>query len=392
MKIIYYCQHIWGVGHIFRSLEICKALAEHEIVMVVGGPEFEAQLPPNVRVFRLPGLMTDRNYSELFPTDRTKTLEDVKSERQALLFQLFEKESPEVFVIELYPFGRKAFRFELDPVLEGIRNGGLRRSIVACSIRDILVEKKDPEAYEKRVVDTLNHWYDFVLIHADPKLVELDQTFSRMSDISIPAVYTGFISPKPPTGDRARIRSAIGIGKDDIYIVASAGGGQVGIVLLEPLLNCYPQLNTGRQVFLHVFTGPYMPNDEFDKLKKKANRYLNVERFTSDFLSLLVSADLSISMGGYNTSMNLLATRVTSLIWPYPGDREQGIRARRLAAIGAATVLKERNLQPHRLAEIIREKLVSNEPVIQDINLDGAMHTARCIEKSVWEEAGKNRS
>ena len=392
MKIIYYCQHIWGVGHIFRSLEICKALAEHEIVMVVGGPEFDAQCPPNVRVYRLPGLMTDRHYSELFPTDKTKTLEDVKSERQALLFQLFEKESPDAFVVELYPFGRKAFRFELDPVLEGIRNGVLNRSIVACSIRDILVEKRDPEAYEKRVVDTLNRWYDLVMIHADPKLVELDQTFSRMGDISIPAVYTGFISPKPPSGVRSRIRSALGIGEDDIFIVASAGGGQVGIVLLEPLLNCFPQLNTGRPAFLHVFTGPYMPDDEFDKLKKKANRFINVERFTSNFLSLMVSADLSVSMGGYNTSMNLLATQVPSLIWPYPGDREQGIRARQLAAIGAATVLKERNLQPQRLAEIIREKLISDKPVIHDINLDGALHTARCIEKTVWEEAGKSRS
>jgi predicted glycosyltransferase len=390
MKIIYYCQHIWGVGHIFRSLEICKALAAHEIVMVVGGPEFDTHLPPHVRVFRLPGLMTDRNYSELFPTDRTKTLETVKSERQALLFQLFEKETPDVFVVELYPFGRKAFRFELDPVLEGIRNGVLRRSIVACSIRDILVEKRDPDAYEKRVVDTLNRWYDLVMIHADPKLVELDHTFSRMGDISIPVIYTGFISPKPPTGDRRRIRSALGIGEDDVFIVASAGGGQVGIVLLEPLLNCFPQLNTGRPVFLHVFTGPYMPDDEFDKLKKKANRYLIVERFTSDFLSLLVSADLSISMGGYNTCMNLLATRVPSLIWPYPGDREQGIRARRLAAIGAATVLKERNLQPHRLVEIIREKLVSDKLVIRNINLDGAVQTARCIEKSTCEDIGEH--
>jgi predicted glycosyltransferase len=133
-----------------------------------------------------------------------------------------------------------------------------------------------------------------------------------------------------------------------------------------------------------------MPDDEFDKLKKKANRYLIVERFTSDFLSLLVSADLSISMGGYNTCMNLLATRVPSLIWPYPGDREQGIRARRLAAIGAATVLKERNLQPHRLVEIIREKLVSDKLVIRNINLDGAVQTARCIEKSTCEDIGEH--
>jgi predicted glycosyltransferase len=128
-----------------------------------------------------------------------------------------------------------------------------------------------------------------------------------------------------------------------------------------------------------------MPDVEFDKLKKQSNRYLKVERFTADFLSLLASADLSISMGGYNTSMNLLATRVPALIWPYPGDREQGLRAGRLADIGAATVLKERDLQPNRLAAIIRKQLRPAKPVPQVIDLNGAAYTARCIELAVRE-------
>ena len=45
MKIILYCQHIWGVGHYFRSLEICKALIGHDILMVTGGAEVDTPLP-----------------------------------------------------------------------------------------------------------------------------------------------------------------------------------------------------------------------------------------------------------------------------------------------------------------------------------------------------------
>jgi predicted glycosyltransferase len=29
MKIACYCQHVLGIGHFHRSLEICKALAVH---------------------------------------------------------------------------------------------------------------------------------------------------------------------------------------------------------------------------------------------------------------------------------------------------------------------------------------------------------------------------
>ena len=387
MKIIYYCQHIWGVGHFFRSLEICKALAAHEIIMVTGGPEIDTPVPAHVRVVRLPGLMTDRNYSGLFPTDKSRTLEAVKAERQKLLYQLIEREAPEVFVVELYPFGRKAFGFELDPVLEGIRSGRLHRSRVACSLRDILVEKKDPAAYERRVVGILNRWFDVLLVHADPKLVRLDCTFSRLADIAIPVVYTGFITPKPPPGIRGQIRSGIGVDENAFLIIASAGGGQAGIVLLEPLVECFPKLNADRPAVLHVFTGPYMPDDEFAWLLARAERHLQIERFTPDFLSLLATADLSISMGGYNTSMNLLATRTPALIWPYPGDREQGLRADRLAQIGAVTVLKEKDLRKERLVEIIRGRILNPAAASHSIDLEGAINTARHIEAATTADS-----
>jgi len=383
MKIILYCQHIWGVGHYFRSLEICKSLRQHDIVMVTGGAEVDTPLPAQVRTFRLPALMTDRNYTGLFPTEKGQTLEAVKSERSRLLFELFEREAPDAFIVELYPFGRRAFRFELDPVLGGIRSGKLYRSLVACSVRDILVEKTDPVIYEKRVVDILNRRFDALLVHADPALITLDRTFSRLVDLSIPVVYTGFITSKPITDARRRMRSRLGIDEETALVVASAGGGQAGIVLMQPLLESIAYLESDRRLALHVFTGPYMPADEFELLQGRSNSRVKVERFTPDFLSFLAAADLSISMGGYNTCMNILASNVAALVWPYPGDREQGLRAKRMAEIGAITVLSEQDLQPRRLAALVRNSLIAAKPVAHSINLDGAAHTAAWLQAAV---------
>ena len=383
MKIILYCQHIWGVGHYFRSLEICKALKEHDIIMVTGGAEVDAPLPAHVRTFRLPALMTDRDYTGLFPTEKGQTLEKVKSERRRLLSELFEREAPDAFIVELYPFGRRAFRFELDPVLDDIRSGKLYRSLVACSVRDILVEKKDPGVYEKRVVDILNRRFDALLVHADPALITLDRTFSRLADLSIPVVYTGFITPKPITDAPRRLRSRLCIDKDTTLLVASAGGGQAGIVLMQPLLDSLAYLESDRSLVLHVFTGPYMPADEFELLQGRANSRVKVERFTPDFLSFLAAADLSISMGGYNTCMNILASRVAALVWPYPGDREQGLRAKQMEEIGAVTVLKAKDLRPRRLAAIIRSSMIAAKPLAHSIDLDGAARTAIWLQAAV---------
>ena len=115
MKIIQYCQHVLGVGHLFRSLEISRALSDHQVILVTGGPPVETDLPEHVREFRLPDLQMDHNFQGLFSTDKNLTVDQVKELRQKQLLGLFESERPDLFLVELYPFGRKAFRFELDP-------------------------------------------------------------------------------------------------------------------------------------------------------------------------------------------------------------------------------------------------------------------------------------
>ncbi|MCK5069415.1 MAG: glycosyl transferase, partial [Desulfocapsa sp.] len=193
MKIVCYCQHVLGIGHFHRSLEICKALAEHhETVMILGGPD--VTLPEsNVRFLQLPGLKMDEDFSKLIPCNENGELAQVKEERQNQLFDFFSSFQPDIFLIELYPFGRKAFRFELDPILTGIGSGLLKPCLRLCSLRDILVEKTDKLKYETRVLKQLNNSFDGLLIHSDPDFIPLQKTFERMESISIPYKYTGFI-------------------------------------------------------------------------------------------------------------------------------------------------------------------------------------------------------
>ena len=34
MKIIFYCQYVWGMGHLVRSLEFARALSSHEVTLI----------------------------------------------------------------------------------------------------------------------------------------------------------------------------------------------------------------------------------------------------------------------------------------------------------------------------------------------------------------------
>jgi predicted glycosyltransferase len=134
---------------------------------------------------------------------------------------------------------------------------------------------------------------------------------------------------------------------------------------------------------MKVFTGPFLEAAEFAQLKKMAAANIQVERFTEDLLSYLVAADLSLSMGGYNTTMNVLAAGVPALVWPFPQNREQRMRATRLAARGALRVLDNADLDPDCLARIMSAMLATPHRAAVDVNLDGAARTAEWIRLNV---------
>jgi predicted glycosyltransferase len=388
MKIIQYCQHVLGVGHYFRSLEIARALHRHELVLVTGGPPVEVNLPRHVTEYRLPGLKMDETFTEVSPTDKNRVLEEVKEERKNLLFSLFVKTTPDLFLIELYPFGRKRFGFEILPLLEAIHRGDFGSLKVLCSLRDILVEKKNQETYEQRVLDVLNKYFDGLLVHADETLVSLDETFESTDKIKIPVAYTGFVAPRPKDGGGEKVKTLLGLKRDEALVVASAGGGRVGEDLFRAVVEAYARLRAMRGLRLCVFTGPFMPEAHFSALSDRVASMPDVqlERFTGDFLSYLAAADLSISMAGYNTCMDILASGVPSLVFPFPQNREQRIRAKKLADIGGLRLLKEEDLEPSRLATLMADVLnVGRKPLTVQINLDGARETARWLER--WHES-----
>jgi predicted glycosyltransferase len=376
LKIIYYCQHVLGLGHFFRALEICRALEGHEVLLVSGGPRLQTALPGHLRLVRLPALRMNREFQGL---GGESPLAEIKSERRRQLTALFAREAPELFLVELYPFGRKAFRFELDPVLEGIRRGSLPSAAVVCSLRDILVEREDLEKYEARIIDTLNRLFDALLIHADPSVFTLEETFTRCRDIAVPIVYTGFVTPRPAPGARAELRRRLGIGEAETLVVASAGGGKVGAPLLNAAVRARGLPPLKPEVHLHVFTGPYMDDDDHARIAAHAGPRIVVRRFSDNFTDTLAAADLSVSMGGYDTRMNILAAGVPALVWPFGLNREQRMRAERLAGLAPITVLDDADLDPARLAGIMGRALNHRRRALGGIDLDGARHTADWI-------------
>lgn len=376
MKILYYCQHVLGIGHFHRSVEICRACSRvHEVIMVVGGPDIALTDEP-FSFLKLPGLQMDDDFSGLISCAPGRDLEQVKEERREKLLRFFDDYAPDCLIVELYPFGRKAFRFELTPLLRAAAKSSCR---VVCSLRDILVEKKEDRLmHERRAVGALNEFFDALLVHADPQIVKLEATFGLIDEIRVPLYYTGFITPHPSPGARERIRASIGLTDDQKLIIASIGSGSVGSRLLKGVAGAFPLIASTKKVHLSLFTGPYCDTAAHSELVALQDELITVKRFSDQFVDWLAAADLSVSMAGYNTSMNVLAAGVPALMLPFDQNMEQRLRLQKLSANHPIRMLQEEDLAPESLARITAKQL-ARPRYKTSIDLDGAGKSAALI-------------
>ena len=386
MNIIFYCQYVWGMGHFIRSLEFARALSGHDVTLIAGGQEVEVDLPEHVRLLRLPVLYMDEKFTRLIPGDPGRSVEQIQHERKKTIYALMEDLQPDLFIVELYPFGRSIFGFELEPLLGDIRAGKFGRVKAVCSLRDILVEKKDPPAYEKRVLQKLNRYFDALLIHSDAALQRLDETFSRAGDIEIPLEYTGFITQQSDPAAGRKLRRELKIAPGGKLIVASAGGGRSGFNLLTSVLDACELLRDSLPIRLEAFTGPFMENEAHEKLAARCAPGIRIQRYTRHFLDYLHAADLSVSLAGYNTCMNLLVTQVPALVYPYSRQREQPMRVNKIKNLLPLKILNAENVQPDRLSDHIVQMLDQKRTLkTLPIDLNGAANAANFLNRWLSE-------
>lgn len=370
-RVLFYVQHLLGVGHLRRSEILAVAMAEAglEVTVALGGRPVPEVPFRGVRIAQLPpAQIAGEDFSALLDAHGRSVDDAWKAARRDALLGVLRDIVPEVLLIELYPFGRRQFAFELQPLLDAAR-ARMTRPIIACSVRDILVASKKPGRAEN-IIRTLRGSFDVVLVHGDPGLIPFEATFPLASHIADLIRYTGYVAPPAPAGT-----SREGAGE----VLVSAGGGAVGAALLDAALAARP-LTPLRDRLWRLIAGPNFPAADFDRLAMQADAGMIVERFRDDFVSRLATAALSISQAGYNTTMDILRTGVPAVVVPYEtaSETEQRLRSDVLAAKGLLTVVPADALTPQSLAAAIPQAL-ARQPAMHRVNLSGAESTARLV-------------
>jgi predicted glycosyltransferase len=395
--LLFYCQHSLGMGHLVRSLALVAGLRDRFSVVLLNGGRLPKKLavPAGVEVVNLPplGLAAD---GRLVSRDGRRTVERASALRRRMIMETYRTLRPRVVLIELFPFGRKKFAEELLPLLEAARSGRGPRPLVCCSLRDILVGKKDnQQKHDARAAEIANRYFDAVLVHSDPTFARLEASLGSYEALRTPVHYTGFVLPEHASGGDESARGQSdgielkggapkrrGVARRPPQILVSAGGGLVGEPLLRAAVEAYRALRRTEDVRMKIVAGPFLPEAAWRSLREAARGLpgLSVHRFVPDLCAEMRRSAATVSQCGYNTALDILRAGTPALVVPFAegSEDEQTKRARRLEQLAALRVLEQHELCAQRFAGELRE-LLKFRPRALGLDLRGVGNTARIV-------------
>ena len=382
MRVLFWVQQLLGSGHLKRALTLARAMADEglEVTLAAGGMPMAPLLPAGFEVVQLPAIRTsDPSFAQLVDAAGRPVDDALWQERLARLRHLLALRRPQVLITEMFPFGRRAFRRELLPLLEAA--AAMRpRPWRLCSVRDILVQKPAPESYAWMRDLALAH-YDRILVHTDPQLIPFDLTFPFAAALRGRLVDTGYVVDAANTSAGRAPGEAP---ESPPEVLVSAGGGRVGAKLLEAAIEARAQTALAKAPW-RLVAGGNLAADRFAALEARLPGGMALDRHRADFDALFANSLLSVSQAGYNTVVEGLRLGKPMVLVPFEtaSETEQRIRAERLASLGLVEAVWESALAASSLARAIDaayQRPVSAGPGPgRALNLDGATTTARLV-------------
>ncbi|MBB3319057.1 MULTISPECIES: glycosyltransferase [unclassified Rhizobium] len=368
-SVFFYVQHLLGIGHIARASRIASALVRDgfDVTVVTGGLPVPGFPGEGVTTVELPPVVaSNAGFTGLADENGVAADEAFLGRRRDMLLSAYDRAKPDIVIVEAFPFGRRQMRFELLPLIGAIEQSHPRPKLLS-SVRDILQENRKPGRNEETAALVRDH-FDGVLVHGDPGFVRLEETFPLAADIAAKVHYTGMVTA-PRAAEPAEV----------FDVIASAGGGAVGIDLLRAASGAAERLPETLRWLL--ISGPNLPERDFAELASAAPQNVTLQRFRKDFPSLLRGARVSISQAGYNTVGDLLQADCRAILVPFVagGETEQTVRAERLRALGLADILPEAGLTPGIVAEAVETALSALRSGPMALDLAGAEKTAAII-------------
>jgi predicted glycosyltransferase len=354
LRALFYVNSSYGIGHFVRAARLIRGLQNDnvQVTAIAAGvpfPDFEKLA--GCEVIWLPSLVFwGDTVQESFVCDPEKK-KSIMVARERLLGEHISRRWFDFCVIDYYPFSKDELEPEVSYLLTLTQktNRSIRR---VCSIRDIIDRRANERS--QQILKVLAAQFDIVVVHSDPGLFHLSESFARWQEIPCPLVHTGVVTNRPEaTPERA-----------DGPVLVSVGGGRDGMLCLSVLTDALKL--AGVRFDIRIFPGLFLPDGGHAIVRTllSLSPRIRCNEF-GEYKTFLPNAGGAIAMCGYNTCYELLSLRIPTLFVPRQRF-EQITRSTRLAEMQLALCAAEDASMAAAL-----DRLTSFQPAAADISYDG---------------------
>lgn len=346
LRVVFYSHDSQGLGHFHRNRALAHAMAtgvphltgRAVTGLLVNGVAGMTGMgtPDGFDVVTLPAI--GKTHAGYGPRHLDVEMDDVTTLRGDIARVTIKTFQPHLVVVDRHAFGVDG---ELQHALVTLRRQTPRAHVV-LGLREVLDDPTKVAAeWELTPAELVRELFDEIWVYGDPSVHDLRETGELPDDLADLVSFQGYLA-------HGRVEDPAGFDPETPYLLTTVGGGSDGVRLCRAAASAEVPDGHGHI----VVTGPQMSDAEHRVVQRAARPATRVLRSVPDAAGLIRRAAASVSMAGYNTSCELMATDVPALLVPREEPRqEQLIRAQGLAAVGAADVLRAADLTPERLTD-----------------------------------------
>ncbi len=347
-RIAFYSHDTMGFGHIRRNMLLAQSVLEAypsaEVLLLSGVRESGAfKLPKGADSVTMPTYFKTEE-GEYIPRSLGTDVKRLVKIRKNIIRATLDAFEPDIVIVDNVPRGAMS---ELDNILPELASRGTH---IVLGVRDIIDEPEVVRNQWRKLknLEILRLYFSSIWVYGDPQLYDFAKEYQLPDDICEKLRYVGYLDQT----HRMEVQSLDTIMSDlaSPYVLCAVGGGQDGFELARAFVQS--QLPTGWHGLL--ITGALMPETQRNQLHAMAcgQNNFSVVDFVPEPLAVMQKAECMISMGGYNTTTEILSFNKRALIVPRIKPRkEQWLRVSRLAELGIVDCLHPQDLTPAVLTQ-----------------------------------------
>ncbi len=334
-----------GIGHSSRDLALANYLKKygHNIEFASYGSGLKYLQKYDFKTYNLPKMNFEGKDGEIDIEESIKQSKDIPFTFIKSMYKearIIKKTKPDVIICDSHysmPITAKFFNIPCYLITNDLTFGFSE----STNIKSIKYFEKSIRRFIIEITKSCKK----IMIPDTPGIIEVPVELEDKTKYIGPLLHHN----SNEIASKEELRKKYNLNLDDKILVVTIGGSEFGKILINDICNISKDIEADK---IFIFTGFEVDLSNF---KDYDNNKVILTEFTDNLVEWMKLSDLTITLAGHTTSMELLSIKQPNIMVPLSNHVEQGRNSQRMLKTGITRVVEINN--PEKLLTNINDSL-----------------------------------